>query len=178
MGIVIGKMKHLKTYQPFILDLLAYRNELLELGKTWNFKAVLSTKGLIKIGKTLKQFYLIYSNERIDDIFQYSFQFNGYWDTIVGLHTNNFVNNAKFKKKNPIFRNTFYPPLMDKNPIKNTIQHYTTHTHTHSRSGGRAVGRTSEAAAPASPPHRTRPCRRDCRCLCPTLCCIVLYSVV
>ena len=121
MGIVIGKMKRLKTYQPFILDLLAYRNELLELGKTWNFKAVLSTKGLIEIGKTLKQFYLIYSNERIDDIFQYSFQFNGYWDTIVGLHTNNFVNNAKFKKKNPIFRNTFYPPLMDGDPIKNTI---------------------------------------------------------
>lgn len=121
MSILINKIRQLKSYNPFLLDLVAYKDELLELGESWNFKAVLSTKGILNIGKTMKQFYLIYSNKRIDDIFQYSFNFNGYWDTIIGLHKNKHINNAKFKKNTLTFVNTFYPPLALTNPVKNTI---------------------------------------------------------
>ena len=121
MSILINKIRRLKSYKPFLLDLVAYKDELLELGESWNFKPVLSRTGILNIGITMKQFYLIYSNKRIDDIFQYSFNFNGYWDTIMGLHKNKHINNAKFKKNTLRFVNTFYPPLALTNPVKNTI---------------------------------------------------------
>jgi len=104
-----------------MLDLIAYKDELCEIRDTWHFKPVLATKGIIHIGVLMKQFYLIHSNKRIDDVFQYSFEFNGYWDTIVGLHANSHINNAQFKKKHSSLTNTFYPPLMNDKPIKNSI---------------------------------------------------------
>jgi len=121
MDIVIKKIQNLKTYQPFMLDVLAYKNELLKLNQQWNFSAVISTNGIVKVGKTMKQFYLLYNNKQVKDVFQYSFKFNGYWDTIVGLHNNPWINNVTFKKKSVKFTNTFYPPLMDKNPVKNDL---------------------------------------------------------
>lgn len=121
MNIVIEKTKDLDTYSLFILDLLAYKDELCIIRDKWHFKPGLSTKGIMNIGIMMKQFYLIYSNKRLDDIFQYTFKFNGYWDTIIGLHTNNHINNAQFKKKKCFLTNTFYPPLIEKDPVKNTI---------------------------------------------------------
>ena len=121
MNIVISKAKNLDSYNSFILDLIAYRDELCEIRDNWQFKPVLSTKGIINIGILMKQFYLMHSNKLIDDIFQYTFEFNGYWDTIVGLHKNVHINNAQFKKKRCSLTNTFYPPLMDNAPVKNSI---------------------------------------------------------
>jgi len=121
MDIVIAKAQNLDSYGDFMLDLIAYKDELCEIRDTWHFKPVLATKGIIHIGVLMKQFYLIHSNKKIDDIFQYSFEFNGYWDTIVGLHANSHINNAQFKKKNSSLTNTFYPPLMNDAPVKNSI---------------------------------------------------------
>ena len=121
MNIVITKTKNLNTYSSFILDLVAYKDELCEIRDNWHFKPILSTKGIMNIGILMKQFYLIYSNKGLDDIFQYTFKFNGYWDTIVGLHTNSHINNAQFKKRSCSLTNTFYPPLTDEDPVKNTI---------------------------------------------------------
>jgi len=121
MNIVITKVKGLETYQSFLLDIGAYKDELCKLKNNWHFKPVLSSKGIMNIGTTMKQFYLIHSNKRIADVFEHTFKFNGYWDTIVGLHTNTHINNAKFKRKTSSLTNTFYPPLAGISPVKNSI---------------------------------------------------------
>ena len=35
-----------------------------------------------------------YDNKQINDVFEYSFKFTGYWDTIIGLHNNCLINNS------------------------------------------------------------------------------------
>ena len=67
----------------------------------------------------MKLFYLLYSEDNYNDLLSYSFDFNGYWDTIVGLHKNEGIHNATFSSSNLTFKNVFYPSL--KKPIKNDI---------------------------------------------------------
>jgi len=119
MNIVIQKASQLSTYKPFITNMLAYKSKLIELAIQLPKNHNVSPKSLLKIGKTMKIFYLLYSEDNYNDLLSYSFDFNGYWDTIVGLHKNKSVHNASFNGSNVSFKNTFYPSL--NKPIKNDI---------------------------------------------------------
>ncbi len=94
-----------------------------------------------QFGKIMKYFYDVYSDEALHECFLYSFGFNGYLENLEGLIDN--INNkhihlASFnkigkEKKNKdksndkgkdksVFKNSYYPALINKNPVKNTVR--------------------------------------------------------
>ncbi len=75
------------------------------------------------IGKLMKNFYILYDDQEIEHIVEYSFGFHGYIDSILGLNKNIInkkMNNCKFKKKLSFrVKNMFHPSI--EKPIKNNI---------------------------------------------------------
>jgi hypothetical protein len=108
----------------------------------------LSVKKVMQFGHILKCFYELYDNKEYNDAFLYSFGFNGYIDALTGLIGNIKKKNIQFakfhkftkkpknktseksgkndkndknnEKKNKI-TNSYYPALLDNNPICNSI---------------------------------------------------------
>lgn len=80
-----------------------------------------------EIGKILKYFYELHSEQTYNDALMYSIGFNGYIDCIEGLQNNvveRKINFASFIKENKksVFEKSYYACLKDDNPIKNTIK--------------------------------------------------------
>jgi hypothetical protein len=80
-----------------------------------------------EIGKILKYFYELHSEQSYNDALMYSIGFNGYIDCIEGLQKNvveRKINFASFIKENKksVFEKSYYACLKDDNPIKNTIK--------------------------------------------------------
>jgi DNA mismatch repair ATPase MutS len=86
-----------------------------------------SIRKLQEIGHVLKYFYELHDDKVYNDAIMYSFGFNGYIDCLEGLIINieerkiNFAAFIKDKKKT-VFKNSYYAPLKDENPVKNTIK--------------------------------------------------------
>lgn len=86
-----------------------------------------SFKKLQEIGHILKYFYELHDDVVYNETILYSLGFNGYIDCIEGLQNNieerkiNFAAFVKSKGKSQ-FKNSYYGPLKDENPIKNTIK--------------------------------------------------------
>jgi hypothetical protein len=96
-------------------------------------------KKLSEIGHILKTFYEIYDDQLYNNAIMYSFGFNGYIDTIIGLQENikerkiNFVEfiektndedkeNKKINKTRNVFKNNYYACLKDVKHVKNTVK--------------------------------------------------------
>ena len=80
-----------------------------------------------EIGKILKYFYELHSEQSYNDALMYSIGFNGYIDCIEGLQKNvveRKINFASFIKENKksVFEKSYYACLKDDKPIKNTIK--------------------------------------------------------
>jgi len=83
----------------------------------------LSFKKAGQMGHIMKCFYDMYANSEYNEACMYSFGFNGYIDNIRGLKKNikeKHIAACKFTKKKALFEEAYFPPLMDKNPVKNT----------------------------------------------------------
>jgi len=80
-----------------------------------------------EIGRILKYFYELHSENLYEEAILYSIGFNGYIDCIEGLQNNieerkiNFAIFINENKKN-IFEKNYYACLKDSNPVKNTIK--------------------------------------------------------
>jgi len=86
-----------------------------------------SIKKMQEIGHILKYFYELHDDQKYNDAIIYSFGFNGYVDCLEGLINNieeRKLNYSAFikNKKKTIFKNSYYAPLKNENPIKNTIK--------------------------------------------------------
>ena len=86
-----------------------------------------SIRKLQEIGHILKYFYELHDDKVCNDAIMYSFGFNGYIDCLEGLINNieeRKINYAAFikDKKKSVFKNSYYAPLKDHNPVKNTIK--------------------------------------------------------
>jgi len=83
-------------------------------------------KNINQIGSLLKYFYELYNDNTCNKCFMYSFGFYGYMDNLTGLVEHikeKNINLATFnKKKKNIFKNAYYPALINNNPVKNTIK--------------------------------------------------------
>jgi len=80
-----------------------------------------------ELGHVLKCFYELYSEPKYNDVFLYSFGFNGYVECIEGLSENinaRHINMSKFntKKKSTIVKKAYYPALINNKPIKNSFK--------------------------------------------------------
>jgi shikimate kinase len=81
-----------------------------------------------EIGKILKYFYELHTEESYNNAIMYSIGFNGYTDCLEGLQKNveerkmNFAILNKENVKKNIMKNSYYACLKDGQPIKNTIK--------------------------------------------------------
>ena len=86
-----------------------------------------SIKKLQEIGHVLKYFYELHDDNSYNEVILYSFGFNGYIDCLEGLQNNieeRKINYSAFikNKQKSLFKNSYYAPLKDNNPVKNTIK--------------------------------------------------------
>jgi len=86
-----------------------------------------SIKKLQEIGHVLKYFYELHDDNSYNEVILYSFGFNGYIDCLEGLQNNieeKKINYSAFikNKQKSLFKNSYYAPLKDNNPVKNTIK--------------------------------------------------------
>jgi len=119
----------LKSYQPFNLEAIKHLSVLLdfknEINKITPYQ--LSIEKITQLGKIMKNFYLLYKNDELKHSFMWSFGMNGYIDCLEGLSSNIKENKIKFckigkdKKKGILFKNAYYIPLINDDPIKNDI---------------------------------------------------------
>ena len=78
---------------------------------------------IVNVGQALKQFYAIHCNTTYHETLIYSFGFNGYIDNIIQLRVlidNKVVNKCTFSKKDTEFKNAYFAPLKEIEPVKNT----------------------------------------------------------
>jgi energy-coupling factor transporter ATP-binding protein EcfA2 len=86
-----------------------------------------SVKKIQEIGYILKYFYELHDDLVYNEVIMYSLGFNGYVDCLEGLQKNieerkiNYSAFVKSKGKSH-FKNNYYGPLKEENPIKNTIK--------------------------------------------------------
>jgi len=117
--------KDYKSYNKFNTNLLIYKDKLQKFHNTIrNLPDNTHKLGKIKyIGKLMKSFFILYDDQNIENIIQYSFGFHGYIDTILGINKNiqiKKLNLCKFKNKfNIDFKNMYHPSI--EKPIKNNI---------------------------------------------------------
>jgi len=119
----------LETYNRFCEILKEKKYKLVEFKKKLSSitEYKLSHRKLFEIGNVLKYFYELYDDKIYEEAIIYSFGFNAYIDSIEGLIENiniKKINYSQFtnKKKNNIFKNSYYAILKDKEHVKNTIK--------------------------------------------------------
>ena len=119
-----------KSYKDFNDMLNNKYNDLVSIYEKINSISEYSLYNISKfkeIGKLLKYFYELHSEQIFDDAIMYSIGFNGYIDCIEGLQNNvveRKINFASFIKENKksVFQKSYYACLKDYVPIKNTIK--------------------------------------------------------
>ena len=125
--------KNLETYQEFNRVLRNKIDELDNIKINLNSITEYNLTNFAKfkeIGRVLKYFYELHTNEEYNNAIMYSLGFNGYIDCLDGLQTNikeRKMNFAKFSKekstiKKNVLNNSYYACLKDGAPVKNTIK--------------------------------------------------------
>jgi hypothetical protein len=110
-----------KTYIGFYNDLKTNRDNL------WKFLCDLrkieplkcNIKKTLSLGNVMKLFYQLYSDEKYNRSFHYSFYFIGYANNLENI-SNKKLPYCKFSKET-VIKNMFYPPLINKSNVKNDI---------------------------------------------------------
>ncbi len=113
------------SYNEFNNNLITYKDKLQSFHNTIRNLPLNTHKiGKIRyIGRLMKHFFVLYDDDNIENIIEYSFGFHGYIDTILGINKNirnKKLNICSFKKKLKFQFNNFYHPSIE-NPIKNNI---------------------------------------------------------
>jgi DNA mismatch repair ATPase MutS len=126
--LVMRKIKKLKTYSIFKQKMHMHT---LYLQKFYaNIKVISSTPiSILKIsqlGYMMKYYYALYADKKLSESLLFSFNFNGYLDTIEGLNKNiseGYVNKTKYIKEGfNMMENMYHPSLMYKKPVKNNLR--------------------------------------------------------
>lgn len=118
-----------KSYSEFLntvrqhKDVLVHFNSQLQTITPWK----LSLFKAAQIGKVMQQFYFLHCDPKINASIAYSLYFHSYISNILQikyLFDNKVINKAKLTTKNtkPKFKDAFYPPLININPVKDTYE--------------------------------------------------------
>lgn len=106
--------KHLKEY----LDKLVKYRECIK-----NLPSNNGWQKFLQIGKLMKEFYVFYDSDEVENIMQWSFGFHGYIDTILGINKNiktNIIQPCKIRNKIKFNVKNIWHPCIEK-PVKNNI---------------------------------------------------------
>jgi hypothetical protein len=120
----------LSSQNEFNKTLIEKKQLLENLKKKFSFISeykLTSVKKIQEIGYILKYFYELHDELAYNEVIMYSLGFNGYIDCLEGLQNNieeRKINYSAFVKSKgkAYFKNNYYGPLKDENPIKNTIK--------------------------------------------------------
>jgi hypothetical protein len=130
----IENMKNLLSYTSKLISYSDFNDCINENISTLNkfYKNIenispykLSLNKVFQFGNILKYFYELYDDETYNKAFLYSFGFNGYIDNLEGIICNinlKQINFCKLSKKKTNFKNSYYPNLINKNPVLNNIE--------------------------------------------------------
>ena len=119
--------KNFSTYQKFNIEINNHKYIIKNLhGKLAEVSPQkISIKKFMELGNILKYFYQMYDDKVVEKTMMFCFGFHGYIDNIRGIQENiqnHRINPCKFyRKKATRIEKGFYPPLMDKQPVKNTV---------------------------------------------------------
>ena len=118
--------KDLKTYKKFNNNLINNINFLDSFNNILNkiTPYTFSFNKIKEIGNILKIFYNIKNDNNYLKAIKYSFYFNGYLENISQIKTNinnNMMNYSSITNKCE-FKDAYYPPLKNNNPIKNSYK--------------------------------------------------------
>ena len=138
----------LDSYKDFNTQLLINKEKLLDLSETIDrlpkYKDSSTTLFLRQIGDIMCVFYNIYEDKEVKEIFEYSFEFNGYINNLYQLklnimdkhlhatkfitkskNTKNTKNTKKIKKSKTSFKGMYYPKFINEEKqsiIKNDLK--------------------------------------------------------
>ena len=116
---------NLQTYLGFNQEVLRNKSYLEQIKKDL-YKITpfsINISKIFEIGHIMEQFYKVFDDSQFNNVLLFSFGFNGYIDCLIGLSnkvSNNQINFVTFSKNKTTFKNSYYPALIDKNPVKNT----------------------------------------------------------
>jgi DNA mismatch repair ATPase MutS len=122
---------NLETFNEFNNCIQQKVNELTDIYNKINSISEYSLTNFSKvkeIGKVLKYFYELHTEESYNSAIMYSIGFNGYIDCLEGLQKNvkerkmNFATFSNENIKKNIMKNSYYACLKDGTPVKNTIK--------------------------------------------------------
>lgn len=122
-----NKFKNLSCYKNFNINLFNQITFLTEfkknLDKISDYK--LSINKIKELGHIFKYYYNLKNNKEYLASLQYSFYFNGYLENLSEVQyniKNGIMNFSKSSKNKCLFKNAYYPPLKNNNPIKNSYK--------------------------------------------------------
>ena len=124
---LLSYTNNLTTYTQFNKVTINHRNNLEKFNKYIANMLPLSMKPteLLKIGKKMKAFYLLYTNEQFSKSMEYAFGISGYLSNIENLQrqiTNRNISFVRFAKSTKFIKAS-YPPLINQNKnVKNTYK--------------------------------------------------------
>ena len=123
-----NKCQKCKTYNSFSLYLEEKKQKLIEKLQKISIitNSGISIRNLSNMGRIMATYYDLYSNEETDTLINFSFEFNGYYDTLCGLSHNiniNKINPSKFcNTKNTVLKiKKIYYPVLKENIVTNDI---------------------------------------------------------
>lgn len=114
----------LDSYEDFNGHLKEYLDKLVKYREC--IKNLPSNNGwqkFLQIGKLMKEFYVFYDSDEVENIMQWSFGFHGYIDTILGINQNiktNTIQPCKIRNKIKFNVKNIWHPCIEK-PVKNNI---------------------------------------------------------
>ncbi len=126
MIFIHNKTKHLKSYANFNIHLSNYKNKLSNFLNSIRDipKSIFSKFNIVYIGTIMKYYFMMWDSSDIEEIFNYSFGFNCFYNNLIGINKNiqqQKINLCKFKKKATKITQTFHPAIKTK-AIKNDIK--------------------------------------------------------
>ena len=120
----IKHSSHLKSYKPFIDELMINKNILQEFNhkiiKISNYKW--DYDNISSMGYNMVQFHDIFYDKKLHSSLMYSFGFKGYILNIIDIKENlnkKYINKTSFSKTTS-FKNAYYPCFKNKKHVKNT----------------------------------------------------------
>ena len=124
---LLSYTNNLTTYAEFNNITIKHRNNLEQFNKYISDILPLSMKPteILKIGKKMKIFYLLYTNDDFSNSMKYAFGISGYLSNIENLQheiNNRNINFVRFAKSTKFIK-ACYPPLINESKnIKNTYK--------------------------------------------------------
>lgn len=117
----------LKSYNTFIKHMEDYEYVINHMYREFSkiTPNKISFRKITQIGHIMKCFYQLYKNKEYHNAFEYSFGFNGYMSNMRGINENiklNKMAKCKLTKKQPSFKEAFFPTLVNSNPVKNNYE--------------------------------------------------------